>query len=314
MIFEVGQERTLSLKSGSFSGLSFVHHLQGAAVNVPINSYPSVDYSGVSISIDLYQDDRKETIYSGKMLQLLMAQHLMRNTFSDVQPFSSDHKNHVLTESSLARKELSTCGINFDFGTVINLKGSDKIEVSIDMDFDTYQAEVDSSTSYLDVEGISGVGVQDIIPKFTAKPITDIDDNPVFELGNNVLEVGLINIDKSDNLASSQVCERVTFSSDRLNYRKPIEQMIIDRAMNFSTRQESEDRFQSYPLASFSERATDYDKVKVELDLNIDKVNPSQNYLVWQSYISSPEIQNRSVYMSKNHASYLQKKINSRYV
>ena len=177
MNFEVGQEKTLTLKGGNFSGISFNHYLTGATDNVAIDTYPAVDWSEINVSIICFQDGLKETIYSGKLLQLLIAQKLNDSDYTMISENATGHSNIVRRAAASSVKELSSVGVNFDFGTVINLRGADRIEVNIDMDTDTYQAKVDSTSSYMDVEGIVGVGVQTMIPKFFAKPITDNDDN-----------------------------------------------------------------------------------------------------------------------------------------
>lgn len=302
MKFENGVVDVLKIKNKSVTGIKFNHYITAAVANTA-NANTPVDWSKIHVDIEVNQDGKKIILFSGKLAILINAATFGTTDFTYLSPVSGvANKKLVTLANGVGVKEKAQIGFWFYFGDIINLKGGDSIEVSVDMDSDVYEANTDSSASWMDVQEIEGVGRQVSIPQWMWKPITDNDESPQFHLGNNVLDVTLVNLDKSSILKADAVVDKITLQSDKLYLKEEFEDLLTLRNTQFPFGVSPSDLGQTFKIAKMDGSGTDLDDVKVEIEINdLTNVTASKNYLVWKTYYTSDAIIIRNQNLAKKH-------------
>lgn len=302
MKFESGVIDVLKIKNKSVTGIKFNHYITAAVANTA-NANAPVDWSKIHVDIDVNQDGKVVSIFSGKLAILINAATFGSQDFSYLAPVSGSlNKKLVTLANGVGVKEKAQNGFWFYFGDIINLKGGDSIEVSVDMDSDVYESNSDSSASWMDVQEIEGVGRQISIPQWKWKPITDNDESPQFHLGNNVLDVTIVNLDKSSILKSDAIVDKVTLQSDKLYLKEEFEDLLTLRDTQFPYGVNPSSIGQTFKIVKMDGTGTDLDDVKVEIEINdLNNVSASKNYLVWKTYYTSDNIIIRNQNLYEKH-------------
>jgi len=308
MKFDSGSEDKLILRNGNFSGLNFNHFLTAATSGAALTT-PTVDWSEIHVTAKLFQDGLTETIYNGKLYPLLKAATLRTAEQELINENSSTHANITRLANATGVKQLANMGVKWYWGETINLRGGDKIEVAIDMDSNVYHATADSTASYLDCDGINGVGLQKTIPKWNTEPINSTEENPAWDLGNNITMISVVNLDKTSILDAAAIIDKVTLTSDRLKEKRNYEDLLQERVGRYSTLAQSTDRQQSFELFNSADGTAELDKVKLELDVNVSAITTSKNYVVTRAFVTHSKIIKRAQVRNQKHQVQAQTKV-----
>jgi hypothetical protein len=300
----------MTIRNQNVNGLRLNNTLVGATADTAITT-PSVDWSKINIELTLHQDGVEHRIYSGKLLPVLVAQSLLKTDYEMFQGISANHANIKTLVDASGVKEISINGGNFYFGDIINLRGGDKIDCVITMDADCYHATADADVSFLTVEVIEGVGKQSVIPQWRILPITDNDGNPKYNLGDNVTMIALVNADKTSVLSADTVVDRVSLTSDRLQFKKLYSDLVLERIPMYPSIAAANDRYQSFIVHTSDLGTPELDRVQLELDVDVTEVVASKNFIVWRTFTTNAEIARRYAERNFKHGQAAQIKFSA---
>lgn len=287
----INEDKLIIFKQEKIKGVMLNFTLKGAVVNVATAgsglAASPIDLKEIYISAKLIRGGMADkTLLDGDLKSILKAQHFFNKYYVGVEDnHSSSHAfRHILKAAADGIKEDSSLAIPLEFGTIDMLTYGGKIEVSIKMKPGTFTANTssDSDESYLEMESIESRDNEFTIPVVKTKSVSNNEENPVYELGDNLIALYLINNNKTGILAANSIVEFLVLSgTDFTPRRRDYIDLLADRNMQFDDNGEADERAQSFCLYHFNQHGgKDLDNVKLELKLNIANVAVSENYLV----------------------------------
>jgi len=135
-----------------------------------------------------------------------------------------------------------------DLGVCYNLRASDVLEIEVTAAAGLFSANVDASTSFVEVDIEEAVGVETHIEFIRTKAINGGESRLQHPLGDNVLSCHFINTDKSSILTSSQVIDQFTLTSDKRNCTDNYREQLSKRLNYFREATVANTRYQSFPV------------------------------------------------------------------
>jgi len=163
-----------------------------------------------------------------------------------------------------------------DFHSPINVRENDQLVINMTVNNGTYSAVLDLSGSQIEFSEIQGEGSEYGFPIIESYALNTGDSQHTVETRDNVKQVTLINLDKTDNLEASAVVSQKALVTDEINITRQYLEMLTERTEEFPSIPLANTRNQSFILA----KGEDYDKCSVELQLNSSNVNGGQNYII----------------------------------
>lgn len=194
------------------------------------------------------------------------------------------------------------------FGGHINLKGDDFIYVEVQNLAGLFTSTI-AATSFLDVRLIKSVGYEQFIPSITTMVIQANETTRNYDLGDNIIKACLLNYDKTD--FTNNVVSNLTFSSDRLNENYTFMDLVTFKLSRYKTQllgdtnPDLSSRIngdQCFTLIDFaSTHGGIFQQVQFDINFNSAQVTAGNNYIVYWSYYTTPEILAKAANMEAKH-------------
>jgi len=195
----------------------------------------------------------------------------------------------------------------FDFGGVINLKGSDTLSVELNLTNGATNATNVNSNSTMNFDFEQGIGYEFGTP-YTESAVIQASQNSFSQsLGDNIGDIVLLQLDKTDYLAASQVLLSMSMKSDKYSPNKDYGELITDQAGDFETDATAATRLQSFCLYRKVEQALN--GCSVELTLNGNNVTANNNILVWRRYYTDMSLVKIASRRADKHANEFVQKL-----
>jgi len=167
----------------------------------------------------------------------------------------------------------------------VNLREGDELRIELTVNNGAYNAVLSTSNSQIEFSEIQGEASEFGLPIIESYALNTGDSQHTVQSRDNVKEIILINLDKTDNLEASAVISQKAYSTDEIAITRQYLELLSERTEEFSTMAESNARNQSFCLA----KGEDLDKCTVDLQLNSTNVNAGKNYIVVRRMLVSKE-------------------------
>jgi hypothetical protein len=293
----VGSRQSIVVQNANPKGIDFHLHAYSDTVNEICNA-EDTDMEKVYVDAKLYQKGIQTTLYAGPLDFLLRIKSFYKNSYaygvSTTEVTQAAGVKGVICQS-----------FHWDFGSVINLDGEDKIVLDIKVDSDVSGDEnFDSSNSYMDVEFVEGVGEQFIIPFTEYRTIQAGEARLKLSLGDNVDGVLFLNKDIASSNLEYCPLESVNVKSDRLNETLTGQRLLLHRKESFVYPTENTKRYQSFMI-------TEGELDECEIDFNFDSgaINVNKNFIIWDGFKVYKEIYQKGLRMRNKHSVAAQSKV-----
>jgi hypothetical protein len=181
--FKIGERSSFRLKNTNISGF-FVKIL---GVGSAVNTTPVLVPYKARINAKLQQGNFNDTILDGVIA------NLAKGTASKLDKWAhADYmQTTVLTAAAAAVVGITEWLYLIKFPTVINLNDDDALDIEIELPSDAL-TDHNTSTSYIGIEEVMGVGSQFFIPKVKEYVLAALETKADFNLGDNILQAVLL--------------------------------------------------------------------------------------------------------------------------
>jgi hypothetical protein len=294
----VGSRQSIVVQNANPKGVDFHLHAYSDTVNERCDENLT-DLEKVYIDAKLYQKGIQTTLYAGPLDFLLRRKSFYKNSYA------YGVTSIEVTEAA-AVKGVICQSFHWDFGTVINLDGEDKIvlDIKVDSDVNSGDGYFDSANSYMDVEFVEGVGEQFIIPFTEYRTIQAGEARLKLTLGDNVDGVLFLNKDITNSNVEDCPLESVNVKSDRLNATLTPQRLHLHRKESFVYPAENSKRNQTFMI-------TEGELDECEIDFNFDAgaINVNKNFIIWDGFKVYKEIYQKGLRMRNKHSVAAQSKV-----
>ena len=300
-IIIVGQKDTAVVKNRSFQSIAFdfVHEAAAAATAFTTTVAP-VNLEEINVEIKLKQFGNSYTLYSGNMYSAVMKSLFGTPAYFQFKAGSSTAQKYgiILAQDTGVKEKIVQKAV-INFGTFINLKGRDSLEIYVDYKSASATAQV-GAASYMEVDVEDGIGVQSKIPYIHSKQITGGVERVNESLPSNLTSLHILNTDKDDVLEASRPVDRVQLNSDKLNFTKEWSQLIGNRLEIEQTNGIQDELDHDHELVNTT---VGLNSVKLLLNTVAANVSTGKNYIVTTTYKTSRGLVGRALSMERKHNS-----------
>lgn len=292
---EINKTEKLEVKNKSISGLVcpvYVKHTTNATA-----------FTGNIL--DTSKAIVKVTLKRGKQ-SVLVAPNLSLDKLIALNGIELPHWNlingatsstEVLVAQDTGVKEERRINLVIPFGSTINLQGDDRLEVEVTINSGFFANTCDTSLSFMQIDVIEGVGVEEFVPVFNSVVVPDNEDNQSFSLGDNVTRVVWFNTDKTAITTAEQIIQTLDLVSDKY-VRKDTNHMLHAKALAlYPTVAEKTARYQSFLIYD----GKDLDKVELSVSASGSDIAAGKNFILTRSFVTSPSLIARAHNMRMKH-------------
>ncbi len=297
-----GETKTFEFSNVSISGISLDSFIQHTTANTAFVAGDGFDYNNIDVNIQLHRNGRKHEIFHDNVLPALLASNFHKSTFQYLYNKSGNPVGTVTLAAASGVDETAIVPAKLDFGGVVNLKGSDKITVEVRVG-DSVLTNADSSTSYITIDYIPGVGLEWETPVIKVVTVDDSQKKQTHSFGMNVTELTFINLDKTSNLVADQVIDNIDLDSDRLSLDLTDKELHAIRDTEFQAKGVGQERCQCFSLLR-----GEVDECQIVVDYDTANLNGSKNFWVARSFVHDPIAIKRSEKSYAKHSRYARRK------
>lgn len=297
-----GLSQSIILKDGDYAGINLDFLATWTAANSTALAGDSlVNLQNIVLRAIYTSGKDKYTIYNQDLQTILMGVNYRNGQFEGAMVDSPALWN-VLVGAAVGVNYQVKAGYKVPFGTVMNLRGDEQIEVTVQSIGTMFDANINPNTSECQFEAEEGVGVMSAIPQHTFLPIQSDQLNPKFILGDNVTTVRIINKDLNDTLQATAVLSYYTLTSDKYANTDTYYQALSKNYMLFEDPDVAQARFQNYEVVP-PEVIAPLNNVRLELKLvSAANVTAGQNFVYSLNWIPTPATLANFARLTEKHA------------
>ena len=274
-IVKTGGNKTIVITNETIGAIKLNAFLSDDTVNEDLLP-TDLDLSKVFLKVILNRNDEDHVIFSDAVQFLVLDSHL-DNNFDFVHPLNVTAANMVKTRiKGVAVKEQALIPITLDLPGVINVKGSDELSVELSIGSGAFDAGLDTAVSYIELELVPDVGYESAIAMMKIIRINGGDSTFNPSLGDDVVKVSFINLDKDSILESDSPLESISIKGDKLDLQKTFLQLLSDRYYDFTARAEADFLRHSHLIYI----GTELDSCKLNLQMVAANVTAAKNAIV----------------------------------
>jgi hypothetical protein len=291
LLVNLGEKKSLTFKSTDIRGVDLVSYNvqdntgEGRGQGDP--NVEGIDWSRVYINITLNQGGHSHTIAATSVKPL--AQHLN---------YLSNEFRYCANEQMVSDYDGDTKigGATLDFGGVINLRGEDSLVVEIRVQSDCVNTNWSTTASYIEMDGLEGVGLQYTTPIFKTFAINGGESKFSHSIGENTTAVSIQNISSSPSTDKAySPWQNARLFSDRFNTNDDWGQLWSKRVSLFESAQDT--RYQSFVISLETT-----DDTQIQLDLFPLNNQTNENYVCYSQFLTNATIVRDASRRAKKHA------------
>lgn len=238
-----------------------------------------VDSGKITLTVTLVRAGKEFRLMHGNVKDLVSFTNFRNNLFLGARDVTQVLRTTL--EKGESTKTTAIVPFYISLGGMINLRGSDRLEIEVDAQLASInQSNVNSTTSKIVFSEKVGVGLEVGTPYVRTKVIEANQADPTYALGDNVTKILLLNYDLSNYLVATRPVSQIGLGSDKLNWKKTIEELLSDQFQQLPDADASPIRYQNFELYN----GTELDNVKLDLSLIEANVASSKNVIVWQEF------------------------------
>lgn len=173
--------------------------------------------------------------------------------------------------------------LRFDFGGTINLIGDDEfiLEWQLNSGFFSASANLNLNTCYISVDDAESSDIEYYVPITRSKVIEGSQDNPTYSLGDNIMNLMLVNYDKTGFNLADRVVKTLRLKSDKITKNDTFDELLTKAISYYTAPSEALVRNQNWIVYQGAE---ELDNVELNLSLNSANVTSSKNYILWRTF------------------------------
>lgn len=254
------------------------------------------DYTKVRVQCNLYRNGKKHTICNGQ-LGVLARESMFRNGY--------EHANNGAAQFAIVAGTDIVVPLVIDFGSPINLKGTDYIETEIDAQSGWYGTGTTPGNCYIEALFRPTIGVEYNIPQINVSTVKSGAGEHQLSIGDNVTSIALISLTNTNLTTANQQLVNFKVDSDRYTINDNFVRALGRRSLQFDYYIVQVTRYHSFKY----EPETEIDDVQVDITLNSANIGSNTHFLVWRSFINDFETLNRASMLENKHSLYDHKKL-----
>jgi len=271
---------TVKVKNRTVIGALFAITLEHGTANTAITN-SMFDATKAILKITLVRGG-KSTILGTDNLKILAAESSFQDAGWDVVMGTSNVELVAPAVGVFARRLLT---YQFDFHGPVNLRDGDELRIELTVNTGAYNAVLSTSNSQIEFSEIQGEATEFGLPIVESYALNTGDSQHTVEPRDNVKQITLINLDKTDTLEASAVVSQKALTTDEIAITRQYLEILTERTEEFTSLALASTRNQSFILA----KGEDLDKCAVDLQLNSSNVAAGKNYIVVRRMIETKD-------------------------
>jgi hypothetical protein len=296
LIVKVNENREQILRGQTIGRLKLNAFLAEDTNNVDITP-DQLDLTKIFVKMILNRNGKDITLFSDKIV-FWAVDSALDNNLNYVHPLNTTAANMmIILAKDVAVKEQALKSVVLDLPGVINLKGSDTLKVEVSMAAGVFHANLDQSLCYVEVEFEQFVGYEEYIPQIKVFTINAGESSFSPAVGNDLVKISFINLDKNDILEASAPLASMSLKSDKYSSFATWKQLLCRRYYDFTTPAEAAYLRQSHLLY----QGIDLDGSTLDLQLNSANIASAKNAVVCQYLLADQFTAQRALDMSIKH-------------
>lgn len=281
-----GETASETIKKQSVIAITLGVYAQHTTVNTAFAGQP-VDFSLITATMILKRGGKSFTIFDDIALPLLMESGFATADFEQVNGVSNTIR--VITAHGAAQKAIIQISGEIRLHDIVNLRDDDELIIEVNPTAAAAAAAIDQTVSYVYWDIKEGVGNALSIPKIEVRSVQAGKTSETYSLGDNVTDVTFINNDKSGITAANQVISSVQITSDKLNRRDDIKELIGKRSKKFASVALADARHNCFQLLCLDDEKVTLARPRLNgTDVRIGyvggNVTASKNWVVSRSF------------------------------
>jgi len=300
MIVNRGETKSIKVSNGTVDGILFNVYMYAAAVNTTI-SISDLNPQELTVKAELTRSKKVINVCNDnlKVLGLFSAKNYGLTDWA---------VGHTLTPKGVSTKEDMIAVCFLSFGGCINAKDDDELVIQTVCGRGTFGANLDQAVSYVEFNERVAIGVERATPQIVAQVVQANITNEKYSIGDGVARLTFLNFDKTD--IASQVINTLQLASDKLQASVNFYD-IFNMDKNVYTSPIIQYSAAGQQLSLYPQTFTLYawhggkydilDNVFVNASYNSSNVSASQNYVVAQKFLFTPELTARAANIIGKH-------------
>lgn len=290
MIVKVAETKENTFKDSTIDGILFNVYMLADAVNVPIVAADFLPQN-VIVKCILYRNKEEITIVQNNLMILGLYSSLNYG-------INNWARGNVIVYPGVATASSKLISLFMDFGGPINVKEDDELYIEVTVGQTAFSSAMDLGVSFVEFNPNFAIGYEFGTPMIKSKVVQAQENSQKFSIGDNCIKLAFLNFDL-DNI-STQAIVTASVQSDQwqvsLNFfdllnrhwNRLVSPTIEYRYGNTQPVTVGNQAFPYLPLYPQSviihvgekENPKDIDNCLLDLSLNGEFVNASQNYVV----------------------------------
>lgn len=292
-VISFGVSKPFNAKNQNLTGFDGYIRIAATAVNTALVA-ADLDLSKINIKISLVRRGQTIAIATDNLQNLTIASNYFSPISRTAQASWLNGGTRILVAAAAAAKEVRVCPIKFDFGSIINLDGDDRLMMEFNLASSAISTAVDTASSYANIDFTAGIGIEYVTPQYRSIGVEASCTSFTETLGDNVTRVVLVNTNKTDILDASAVISNLTFSSDKYSYTADYAKLLEMQNQAFVDETISGYRLQNFCLFNGE---VDADNVKLDASTISTNVTASKNFICVFSFLSDAMTLSKAIQM-----------------
>jgi len=300
MIVNRGETKSIKVSNGTIDGILFNVYMYAAANNTTL-TVADLNPQEISVKAELTRSKRVIQICNDnlKVLGLFSAKNYGLTDWA---------VGHTLTPHGVSTKEDMIALCFLSFGGCVNAKDDDELVIQAVCGRGTFGAALDQAVSYVEFNERIAIGIERGTPQIIAQVVQANITNEKYSFGDGVGRLTFLNFDQTG--IATQVINTLQLASDKLQASVNFYD-IFNMDKNVFTSPVIQYSAAGQQLSLYPQTFTLYawhggrmdvlDNVFVNASYNSANVNASQNYLVAQKFLFTPELTARAAALTAKH-------------
>jgi hypothetical protein len=279
-IVKFGESPTDKVRNKTIRGIAFTAVLNHASLNTDFVA-GDLDWSMIMLKVTLIRNGRAHIIGQDNLRNLCAGTNYFNPIFLSSKSFMNGLVTTITKGVGTATQAIAQ--VVFDFGSVINVHNGDELHAEVQCPPQAaVAANVNVNTSSIQMDWVLGVGHELATPMIRTHTLVAAEQNQNVTMGDNVVDIVLLNYDKADHLAATSVLISATLKNNKYTPTWQLSQLIGRKIQSFPTAAEAALRYQS--LCIYDNDRQDLDGCELQLQMNTAQVAASQNVVVWRAF------------------------------
>ncbi len=276
-----GEVKNIQIQGETISGLQFLFNEVFSDTTLDAAQIVTFEMmSKIKLKGTLTRAGRRYILFNENIADLMRYSNFYSLGYIPLKVCSSDPDvttNHNVT---------TLAAINFS--GILDIKGTDKLEIEIDFPTDAYTEGTNISLNYLTIATIEAIGYEYFIPIIKSYVLSANEPAVSRNLGNNINRIAFISREVTNAmLKEHHIIEQVWLNSDKFVAKEDTPQLIAKRLLKFEDSTTAFARNHSFIIF---EDDVNLDEVFLDFIFDPQNLSAGKNRIMWTEHFSTPQI------------------------